>query len=73
VTGTEWALLLLALSGLAFLFVLSLCVAAAAEDRRLEREARRRYMDARRHPAGRGGFRDLPNDGWGRAPRRGDR
>lgn len=52
---TEWALLLLALSGLAFVFVLSLCIAAAAEDRRMERAARRRYMERRTHPTYRGG------------------
>lgn len=70
-TAVDWALLLLALTGLAFLFALSLCVAAAVEDRRLEREARRRYMARGRHPSA--GWRDLPNDGWGRPPRRGDR
>lgn len=50
---TEWALLALALSGLAFVFVLALCMAAAAEDRRMERAHRRRYMERRTHPAGR--------------------
>lgn len=53
-TGVEWALLGLALSALAFVFVWGLCIAAAMEDRRLERAARRRWMERRTHPTFRG-------------------
>jgi hypothetical protein len=53
-TGTEWALLFLALAALAFLLVLSLLAADEAESRRMEQDARRRYMRRRTHPTYRG-------------------
>lgn len=52
-TAVEWTALAVSLLGLAILFLWTTLVANAWEERRREREARRRYMAARRHPSGR--------------------
>ena len=46
-SALEWSLLFLALSALAFVFVLTLVMAGAAEDRRREQYLRTRYVDRR--------------------------